>query len=528
MNTRLSPLMLLPVPLMAANTEGPDEGNRRLNIVYIMTDDHSYQTISAYGGILAQYAPTPNLDRLAAQGTLFERAFVENSLSSPSRACLMTGLYSHQNGQRYLFGEIDSTKTFISEVLQDNGYQTAMIGKWHLNCTPKGFDYYQVLNGQGEYYHPGFKSKESAGQYVQKEGYATRLITDYAIDFLEHRKKEAPFCLFVHHKAPHRNWQPEQQYLDLFNDVEFPYPETFNDDYANRTPPAHEQEMQIDRHMKLIYDLKLQQLIDSIPFGQEPHAQEIKWILNRMTPEERDLWCRHYDRRYQDFISKERNSDELKKWKYQAYMRDYLRCIRSVDDEVGRLIDYLEEKGMMDNTVIVYASDQGFYMGEHGWFDKRFMYEESFRTPLIIYYPTDKGEKRGQRNKELVQNIDFAPTILDIAGVEKPDYMSGRSIVPLLTGTTPKDWRKDLYYHYYDHPAEHQVWRHDGVRDKRYKLIHYYNEKNRAETYNELYDLKADPNELNNLYGHAKYKKVQRHLEKRLSDYRRELKIDEY
>jgi len=530
MKKNISPLLLMPLPVLAEpNTDGSKQENtnhkERYNIVYIMTDDHSYQTISAYGGILSRIAPTPNIDKLSEQGTIFEKAFVENSLSSPSRACLMTGLYSHQNGQRYLFGQVDTTKTFISETLREHGYQTAIVGKWHLNCEPKGFDYYQVLYGQGEYYNPGFKSKDTNKKFINKDGYATSLITDYAIDFLEHRKKDTPFCLFVHHKAPHRNWMPEQKYLDLFDDVVFPYPDTFNDNYETRSRPAHEQEMQIDKEMTIVYDLKLNQLKDSPPYSQEWNSQGMQWSLNRMHPEELEKWNNHYEKRFADFKSKNMAADELKKWKYQAYMKDYLRCIRSVDDEVGRLINYLEKEGMMDNTVIVYTSDQGFYMGEHGWFDKRFMYEESFRTPLIIFYP---NAKKGRKCDQIVQNIDYAPTILDIAGIEKPDYMTGTSIVPLLKGENPKNWRKDIYYHYYDHPAQHQVWRHDGVRDKRYKLIHFYNEKDSAEAYDELYDLKNDPNELNNVYGKEKYKKIQNRLENRLYEYRHNLKIDEY
>ena len=500
-----------------------DRSSDKLNIVYIMTDDHSYQTISAYGGELTKLAPTPNLDRLAKKGMLFQRAFVENSLST--RACLMTGLYSHQNGQRTLFGMVDTTKTFVSEILQQNGYQTAVVGKWHMRCEPKGFDYYQILFDQGAYYNPEFKSKETGGKYIRREGYATTLTTDYAINFLEHRNNSKPFCLFVHHKAPHRNWMPESKYLHLYEDVEFPYPDTFDDDYSTRCEPAHSQQMEIDKCMTIVYDLKVNQLKDTEPYSKEWNAKGMQLSLNRMNPSERQQWEAAYVKRYEDFQKKQPVGQDLKRWKYQEYLKDYLRCIKSVDDEVGRLLDYLEKHDLMKNTVIVYTSDQGFYMGEHGWFDKRFMYEESFRTPLIIYYPE---KKKNSKCKALVQNIDYAPTILDVAGIAKPDYMVGNSLVPLLKGRIPNEWRSDIYYHYYDFPAQHQVRRHDGVRDNRYKLIHFYDAKKKHLNCDELYDLQKDPNELNNLYGDIKYKKIQDRLQKRLDSYRIELKVDEY
>lgn len=523
-------LFCLPISLVAKTQdcyaeEDPSLSPKKMNVVYIMTDDHSYQTISAYGGILAKLAPTPNLDRLAEKGMLFERAFVENSLSAPSRACLMTGLYSHQNGQRQLFGQIDTTKTFFSEILQQHGYQTAVVGKWHLQCEPKGFDYYQVLYGQGEYYNPEFKNKETKGKFVRREGYATQLVTDYAIDFLEHRNSDTPFCLLVHHKAPHRNWMPEPKYLNLYEDVEFPYPDTFDDDYDTRCRPAHEQEMQIDKDMTVVYDLKLNQLKDTAPYREEWNVKGMQWSIDRMKPEERLLWEAAYEKRFVDFKSQQLTEKDLKKWKYQAYMKDYLRCIKSIDDEVGRLVEYLENHNLMENTVIVYTSDQGFYMGEHGWFDKRFMYEESLRTPLIIYYP---GMKKGQKCSSLVQNIDYAPTILDIAGVDRPDYMSGKSLIPLLKGNMAEKWRQDIYYHYYDYPAQHKVRRHDGVRDERYKLVHFYDVKNKSYGCNELYDLLKDPHELNNIYDASEYKEIQKRLQGRLDCYRNKLSVDEY
>ena len=500
-----------------------------LNIIHIMTDDHSFQTISAYGHALGRLAPTPNIDRLAAEGMLFTQAFVENSLSTPSRACLMTGLYSHQNGQRQLGAGIDTTKTFFSEILQQHGYQTGVVGKWHMQCEPKGFDYYAVFNDQGEYYNPVIKTKETNGEYVQEKGYATILTTDHAIEFLEHRDTGKPFCLLVHHKAPHRNWMPETKYLNLYDDVEFPVPETFFDDYATRCDAASTQEMSIDKDMTLVYDLKMQGLQDLEPYKHEAWLGDLEWGLKRMNPEEREAWDKAYAKRTEAFLKEKPTGRDLAVWKYQAYMRDYLRCIKTVDDEVGRLLDYLEKNDLMDNTVIVYTSDQGFYMGEHGWFDKRFMYEESMRTPLIIRYPGKT--KPHSECTALVQNIDYAPTYLDIAGVEKPEYMVGTSLVPLLDGTVPQDWREYLYYHYYDYPAVHMVRRHDGVRDKQYKLIHFYGDKDEhraAINCNELYDLKNDPNELHNLYNDPEYKEVQERLQQKLDEFRRDEKVDEY
>ncbi|MDR1667156.1 MAG: sulfatase [Bacteroidales bacterium] len=516
-----------------------------------MTDDHSFQTISAYGHPISRLAPTPNIDRLAAEGVLFRRAFVENSLSTPSRACLMTGLYSHQNGQRRLGKGIDTTKVFISELLRERGYQTAVVGKWHMQCEPKGFDFYKVLAGQGDYYNPAFKSKTSEGKYIREEGYATALITDHAIEFLENRDPDKPFSLFVHHKAPHRNWMPEGKYLELYEEVDFPLPETFNDNYDTRCDAARSQEMSVARDMTLITDLKVAEWVsanweDSAALWKEKGlkqgqiAQRLtreqleawNWhrALSRLTPEQYEAWNKGYAEKNKTFMEQNLKGEALAKWKYQRYLKDYLRCIKTIDDEVGRLLQYLETHGLLENTLIVYTSDQGFYMGEHGWFDKRFMYEESFRTPLIVRHPA-KDAFRGMESSALVQNIDYSVTYLDVAGIEKPAGWNGLSLLPLLNGLTPADWRKDLYYHYYDYPAVHQVRRHDGVRDDRYKLIHFYGKgegKDHDINCNELYDLQEDPHELYNLYGQFEYKDVQERLQKRLEEYRSDLKTDEY
>ena len=489
----------------------PAQEARRWNIIHIMSDDHSYQAVSAYGHALSRQAPTRNIDRLASQGTLFRRAYVENSLSTPSRACLMTGLYSHHNGQRRLNGGIDSTLTFVSELLREAGYQTAIMGKWHMQCEPKGFEHYHILHDQGEYYNPRFRSPESKGRNLTEEGYVTDLITDHAIDFLAQRDTDRPFALFVHHKAPHRNWMPPTRYLNLYEDVDFPMPDTFDDDYATRGSAAHNQKMSIRQNMELEYDLKT-----DVAQGAENH-------LGRMTEEQKRVWWKTVAPRNEAFKAQQLTGEALTHWKYQRYIRDYMRCIHTIDEQVGRLLDYLEDNGLMENTLIIYTSDQGFYMGEHGWFDKRFMYEESFRTPLIIYTP---GQTHGRENDALVQNIDFAPTFLDVAGVKKPDEMVGTSLLPVIErGKAPKTWRQYLYYHYYDFPAEHHVSRHDGVSDGRYKLIHFYGKEG---NYDEFYDLKKDPNELHNLISEAKYHKHIARLQAQLDLFRKQERVDEW
>lgn len=522
--------VILPVSLFSYSYGMEKPKTKKPNIVYIMTDDHSFQTISAYGHPISKLAPTPNIDRLANEGMIFQQAFVENSISTPSRACLMTGLYSHQSGQIRFGPGIDTTKVFFSELLQQNGYQTAIIGKWHLPCDPKGFDYYKILQGQGQYYNSPFKEKDTDNKYIREEGYATTLITDYSINFLDNRNKEKPFCLLVHHKAPHRNWMPEPQYLDLYEEIDFPLPETFYDDYSTRCSAGKSQDMSISRTMTLVYDLKVAELKDVAPYDKEANVGDLQWLFDRMSPEEQKVWHNAYHSKNKKFIEQKLIGDDLLKWKYQRYLKDYLRCIKSVDDQVGRLIEYLEKEDLMDNTIIIYTSDQGFYMGEHGWFDKRFMYEESFRTPLIIRYP--KMIKGGTKSDALVQNIDYAPTILSFAGIEKPVEMAGTSLEPLFSERKPQDWRTSLYYHYYDYPAVHAVRRHDGVRTERYKLIHFYGKGEMANdediNCNELYDLQNDPNELNNLYGKGGSEKIMSQMQTLLDKYRKDLKVGEY
>lgn len=550
-----SKFLLLSLAGMGSSLGVVAQQDQRPNILWIMSDDHSYQTISAYGSAVSQLAPTPNIDRIAREGVRFDRAFVENSLSTPSRACLMTGLYSHQNGQRRLGRGIDSTKTFVSELMQDAGYQTAIVGKWHMQCEPKGFDFFRIFQGQGEYYNPVFKSHDSNGQYIQEQGYATELTTEHAVEFLNQRDPEKPFLLMVHHKAPHRNWMPDLKYLGLYDHIQFPLPETFWDDYETRGVAAHQQDMSIANTMRLETDNKVLDPADTT-LAQRNRG----YYLKAFTPAQLKQWEAYYKKRNKEFIDAQLTDSALTVWKYQRYLHDYLEVIHSVDQSVGDLLEYLEHNNLLDNTIVVYASDQGFYMGEHGWFDKRFIYEESFRTPLVIRYP--KHIKAGTVDTHLVQNIDFAPTFLDVAGAQKPDYMTGRSIFDLFGEKPVQNWRTSLYYHYYDYPAEHKVRRHDGVRTDRYKLIHFYGKglsiadeiraargtniteqelaymrfieereggrKDPDVDYSELYDLETDPNELHNLYGQPGYEKITKELQKTLDQYRKDLKVDEY
>ena len=464
----------------------PEAAEKKMNILYIMSDDHSYQTISAYD---QRYIHTPNIDRIGNEGVRFTNSFVANSISGPSRACMLTGKHSHANGFINNSTTFNGDQMTFPKLLQLNGYETAMIGKWHLVSDPQGFDHWEILPGQGDYYNPTFIQMN--GEKVQVEGYATNIITDKAIDWIENQRDEnKPFCMLLHHKAPHRTWMPDTCDFKLFAGQNFPLPENFYDNYEGRLA-AQKQEMSIDKDMDLVYDLKMADKENEIEGGV--YAQWGRSMYNNMNPAQKAAGDAHYDPIIAKFKKDKLSGKALAEWKYQQYMRDYLRVITSVDRNIGRVLDYLEEKGLLENTLVVYTSDQGFYMGEHGWFDKRFMYEESFRTPLLMRLP---GSKKGDVTK-LVQNIDYAPTFLELAGIEKPEEMHGESLLPLLKGEKTPEWRNSLYYHFYEYPAEHSVCRHFGVRNNRYKLIHYYND---IDTW-ELFDLQEDPSEMNNLYG---------------------------
>jgi arylsulfatase A-like enzyme len=527
MNNKNTTLLLSGLTLLSTNLSAQNK-NQRPNIIHIMTDDHAFQAISAYGHPLSKLVPTPNIDRLAKEGIIFQKAFVENSISAPSRATLLTGKYSHVHGQMRLGGGLKDSIPVFTEALQQNGYQTALIGKWHLNNDPKGFDFYKILHEQGDYYNPEFRTSETNGKYIREEGYATTLITDHAIEWMQARNKDKPFCLLLHHKAPHRNWMPEEKYLNAFKNIEFPYPSTLFDDYSGRSKAAKTQEMSILPDMSMSYDLKVDQLKDEEKTDWEKRDWEK--AMTRMTPAQKKAWDEAYNDENESFVKANLHGEELLKWKYQRYIKDYLRCIKSVDDQVGRVIKWLEAEGILDNTIIVYTSDQGFYLGEHGWFDKRFMYEESFRTPLIIRYP--KLIKKGVQSQALVQNIDYAATYLNVANITVPQDYQGKSLVPLFKGITPTDWRKELYYQYYDYPAVHSVRKHYGIRTDRYKLIHFYGQgkgKDNGINLNdwEFYDLKKDKNEMHNLYGVAKYAKIITDLKVRLDKKRAEIKTIE-
>ena len=466
-----------------------------------MTDDHTAQMMSCYD---TRYMETPNLDRIAADGVRFTNSFVANSLSGPSRACIITGKHSCANkfydNTTCVF---DATQQTFPKLLQQAGYQTAIVGKWHLESLPTGFDFWEVLPGQGDYYNPDFITQQN--DTVRREGYITDIITDDAIDWMENKRDKAkPFCLMINHKAIHRNWMADTTDLALYEDKVFPLPETFYDDYEGR-PAAAAQEMSIAEDMDLIYDLKM------IAPGKDSRLRELyESFLGRMKPDERAAWDRFYNPLIEDFYKRDLKGRELAEWKFQRYMRDYMKTVKSLDDNVGRVLDYLEEKDLLKNTLVVYTSDQGFYMGEHGWFDKRFMYEESMRTPLIMRLP-DGFSRRGDIT-ELVQNIDYAPTFLELAGAAVPDDIQGLSLVPLLKGEHPDDWRTALYYHFYEYPAEHMVKRHYGIRTDRYKLIHFYNDIDEWE----LYDMQNDPHELDNLYGREGYDDLTAELKSRL------------
>ncbi len=486
-----------------------NEAGAKPNILFIFTDDHARQAISAYGGRLATVASTPNIDRIAKEGMLFTRCCVTNSICAPSRAVILTGKHSHLNGvvdNRIVF---DGSQQTFPKLLQKEGYQTAIVGKWHLKSEPTGFDYWEVLQGQGHYYNPDFRTP---GGKINVIGYATDVITDKALDWLrDTRDKNKPFMMMLQHKAPHREWSPGPKHLNLFDDVTIPEPETLFDDYEGRGTAAKKQDMTISKTMQLTTDLKV---------TPDKPDKRFENMLARMTDEQRRLWDAAYEPKNEAFKKANLEGKELVRWKYQRYMKDYLRCIASVDDNIGRVLDYFDESGLAKNTVVIYSSDQGFYLGEHGWFDKRFMYEESFGTPLVARWPG--VIEPGRVNDDLVSNLDFAQTFLDIAGVDQPSDMQGASLKPIMLGETPDDWRKSLYYHYYEYPAVHSVRKHEGVAGKRYKLLHFYD---LGEW--ELYDLKKDPNEMKSEYDNPEYAGVVAELKAELKRLRAYYKVPE-
>ncbi len=466
--------------------QGEDTESQRPNILVIFTDDHATAAISSYRSVINQ---TPHLDRLAEEGVLFENAFVTNSICAPSRAVLLTGRHSHHNGVRDNGDIFDGSQTTFPRLLKEGGYQTALVGKWHLKSDPVGFDYWEILPGQGQYYSPDFKTAEGTRQY---EGYTTEITTDLALSWLEEeRDPDRPFLLMCQHKAPHRSWMPSPEKLALYKEETIPEPSSLFDDYEGRGPAAANQEMTIARHMFLHYDLKMNVHPDEMDALEGPD-QWVGGLLDRMTPVQREAWQAAYGPSNASFREKDLEGDDLVRWKYQRYIKDYLRCIASVDDGVGQILDRLDRLGLAENTVVVYASDQGFFLGEHGWYDKRFMYEPSLRFPLLVRWPREAPA--GLRVTQLVQNLDLAPTFLELAGVTVPEEMDGESLASLLRGETPANWRTSVYYEYFERGI-HAVEPHSGVRTDRYKLIHFHDSGSW-----ELYDLAKDPGEMDNRY----------------------------
>jgi arylsulfatase A-like enzyme len=446
--------------------KGPRAQSPRPNLIFIMTDDHAAHALSCYGSKINK---TPNLDRIAKEGMRFENCFCTNSICAPSRAVILTGKYSHINGKIDNSGQaFDGNQQTFPKLLQEEGYETAMIGKWHLRSEPTGFDYWNVLPGQGVYYNPDLIEM---GQRKKYTGYVTDIITDLSLEWLKKRNKDKPFCLLYQHKAPHANWQPGPKHKDMYDDIDIPEPDTFDDDGSGRGNAARECEMSVGEFLDLQYE----------------------WGSFKMNPPEG------------------LKGEELTKWKYQFYMKNYLRCVASVDDNVGRVLDYLDESGLAKNTLVVYTSDQGFYLGDHGWYDKRFMYEESLRMPLLMRLPGII--ESGTINDDMVLNLDFAPTFLELAGVKVPDDIQGESFTSMLKGERPKDWRKSMYYHYYEYPSIHMVKRHYGVRTQRYKLMRFYYDIDEWE----LYDLENDPDELKNFYNEPGYAKIVKELKQELA-----------
>jgi N-acetylglucosamine-6-sulfatase len=479
---------------------------QRPNILFLFSDDHAIKSISAYGGPLADVAPTPSIDQLARQGAVFLNSFCANSICGPSRATILTGKHSHKNGFMRNTGKgMDQTQWTVAKELQANGYNTAVIGKWHLKTTPVGFDHWEIFPGQGSYYNPVFVQQD--GSNKRFEGYATDLTTDKAINWLDSRDDNKPFFLMCQHKAPHRTFAPALRHLDAFNGVQIPEPETLFDDYANRSSTLARNQMEIDRHFDWAYDAKVRKNERGDVVLPKPDRYGTP-EYNRMTNQQKQVWDAHFGPQNQaflaDFKAGKLSHQEIVRWKYQRYMKNYLATVKAVDESVGRMLKYLDDNGLAENTIVIYSSDQGFFLGEHGWYDKRWMFEESFRMPFLVRWP---GVVKPQSQPtELIQNIDYAPTFLEMAGLSVPAEIQGNSLVPIMNGTVKK-WRESLYYAYYEF-GEHAVPQHFGVRSMTHKLFFFpaTNEWN-------MFDLTNDPQEMVNVHNQPKYKRVQASLE---------------
>jgi arylsulfatase A-like enzyme len=492
-------MKFLTVLVAACVLAGSRPALARPNIVFIMTDDHASHAISAYG---SKVNTTPHLDRLAREGVLFENCFVTNSICTPSRATLLTGKYSHLNGVP-VFNRFDGSQPTVAKLLQAAGYHTGMIGKWHLGSDPTGFDRWEILPGQGAYVDPVLYTAEGQKKYEGR--YVTHVIGELAADFIRQRPKDKPFLLFCHHKAPHRNWTPEEKYDREFRTRTIPEPATLRDDYATRTDAVRENEQTVFRDLNR-NDLKIappSTVTRGTPAWQQWFGEVPKEVVIEKDGKEITL-----------------TGGELDAWKYQRYMQDYLACIQSVDDAVGQLLDVLREQGIDRDTLVIYTSDNGFFLGDHGMYDKRFMYEETIRIPFLVRWPA--AAKAGHREKALAINVDFAPTFLDAAGEPVPDHMQGRSLVPLLKGERPADWRKSFYYRYYHDPGHHNTARHFGVRTETHKLIHFWKKDQW-----ELFDLIADPDELKNIYGQPGTEAITAELKAELGRLKTELRDED-
>ncbi len=491
------------------------------NIIFIMSDDHAYQAISAYSDNLIQ---TPHIDRIANEGMLFSNACVTNSLCAPSRATILTGKHCHINGKIDNRLPFDTTQVTFPQLFQKAGYQTAMFGKLHFGNNPKGIDEFKILPGQGHYYNPDFNTNDGR---ITMEGYTTDIIADLTMDWLKNRReKEKPFLLFYLNKAPHREWLPAERHFKEYIHKHFPEPPTLFDDYEGRGTAAKEAEMNILLHQNWAGDSKISpEVMDELGIDASSDWDKRAWqnAQKRFTDEQRESWNAVYGPMNEEFkkIYPTMTQKELMSWRYQRYMQDYLGCIASVDENVGTLLDYLDEEGLTDNTIVVYTSDQGFYLGEHGWFDKRFIYDESFKTPLLVRWP---GVTRaGSTNDQMVQNLDFAQTFLEAAGIEAPDDMQGESIVPLLKGEEDHWDRDAVYYHYYEYPAVHMVKRHYGIVTREYKLTHFYYDVDEWE----LYDRLKDPMEMKNEYNNPEYADVVTEMKDKLVELRVKYKDSE-
>ena len=481
----------------AADAPAARSGATRPNIVFIFSDDHAYQAISAYGDP-RKLVETPNIDRIAKEGMRLDRCLVTNSICGPSRATVLTGKYSHKNGfYNNSNSRFDGSQVTAPKLLQAAGYQTAVIGKWHLISDPTGFDFWQILPGQGVYYNPPMIRN---GEKIANQGYVTDIIGDASLDWLKKRDKTKPFLLMCQHKAPHREWEPALRHLNHDGGRKYDEPSTLFDDYSGRGIAEHDQDMTLANTIT---------------------PKDMKLVTpGNLTPEQKKEWDAYYEPRNEAYRKASLTGKELTSWRYQRYMHDYLGCVKAVDENVGRVLKYLDDEGLAENTIVMYSADQGFFLGEHGWFDKRWIFEESLRAPLLVRWPG--VTKPGSTTRDIVSNLDFAETFLDAAGAPIPKEMQGRSMRPVLAGQKPADWRTSFYYNYYEYPQPHHVRPHYGVITDRYKLVQFYGT---GEDYTELFDLKEDPSEMKSVSGQPAYAATEKELQSELARLRKELDV---